>query len=401
MAKFAYVGLDPEGKTLKGIEEATSMAEVRLRLLERDMQIKELGEKRSLADLQITTARIKRDKLMHLSRQLASFIRAGIPILDAIAVLRDEANDRAVTRVMTEIGNDLREGLTLSDAVNKHPEDFPSWYRGILHSAELTGQLDTVLDQLALYLERDLEAKRKIKSATIYPAVVALMSCVTVVVLATYVLPKFVDFFASLDATLPLPTRMLLSMTGFLGTWWWALLAGAIALLGGATAWFRFPSGRRVRDSLLLKFPILGDTIRYALIERYSRLLSAMVGAGVALPEAMSIATESIRNVVFTEKLEGARAEMLVGGGLAAPMARTGLFPGVAAQMMRVGEETGTLDRQLEVTAGYYERELDYKIKKFTTIFEPAVIIIMGAIVGFVAIALVSAMYGIFRQTNV
>ncbi len=401
MTKFAYVGVDSGGRTLKGVEEAGSMIEARLRLMERDLQITALSQKRKFTEIEMTTSRVKREDLMHLSRQLASFIRAGIPILDAIAVLRDEADDRAVTRVMTQIGEDLREGLTLSEAVEKHPDDFPAYYRGILKSAELTGRLDSVLDQLSLYLERDLVAKRKIKSATVYPAIVAVMAMGTVAVLATYVLPKFVDFFSSLDAELPLPTRMLLAMTGFIGDWWWAL-AGATAFFGlSVFAALRFEGVRRVRDGLFLKLPMIGDTIRYALIERYTRLLAAMVNAGVALPEAMTVASDSIRNRIFREKLEGARTEMLTGGGLATPMAKTGLFPGVASQMMRVGEDTGTLDRQLDVAAAYYERELDYKIKKFTTIFEPAVIVVMGAVVGFVAIALVSAMYGIFRQANI
>jgi type IV pilus assembly protein PilC len=401
VSKFAYVGVDSAGKTLRGVEQATSMVEARLRLMERDLQITELAPKRGFTDIEITTAHIKREDLMHLSRQLASFIRAGIPILDAIAVLRDEADDRAVTRVMTQIGEDLREGLTLSEAVEKHPEDFPAYYRGILRSAELTGRLDSVLDQLSLYLERDLEARRKIKGATIYPAIVALMSLGTVAVLAVYVLPKFVEFFDSLDAKLPLPTRMLLGLTGFLGQWWWALAAGIGFFVLTLVVALRFHRVRRLRDGMFLRLPLLGDTIRYALIERYTRLLAAMVNAGVALPEAMAVASDSIRNRVFRERLDGARTEMLVGGGLAAPMARTGLFPGVASQMMRVGEDTGTLDRQLDVTAAYYERELDYKIKKFTTIFEPAVIVVMGVVVGFVAIALVSAMYGIFREAKI
>lgn len=401
MSKFAYVGVDSAGKTMRGVEEASSMVEARLRLMERDLQITELNQKRGFTDIEITTARVKREDLMHLSRQLASFIRAGIPILDAIAVLRDEADDRAVTRVMTQIGEDLREGLTLSEAVEKHPDDFPAYYRGILRSAELTGRLDSVLDQLSLYLERDLEARRKIKSATIYPAVVALMSCVTIAVLAVYVLPKFTDFFDSLDAELPLPTRMLLTTTAFLGQWWWALAGGVAFGVSSVVLALRFTRMRRLRDAMFLRLPVLGDTIRYALIERYTRLLAAMVNAGVALPEAMSVAADSIRNLVFREKLGAARAEMLTGGGLATPMARTGLFPGVASQMMRVGEDTGTLDRQLDVSAAYYERELDYKIKKFTTIFEPAVIVVMGVVVGFVAIALVSAMYGIFREAKI
>ncbi|MGQ0843282.1 MAG: type II secretion system F family protein [Sporichthyaceae bacterium] len=401
MSKFAYVGIDVEGNTMRGVQEATSLVDARLRLLEQDMKITELNQKRSFADIEITTPRIKRESLMHLSRQFASFIRAGIPILDAIEVLRDEADDRAVTRVMTEIDEDLRAGLTLSDAVDKHPKDFPAYYRGILRSAELTGRLDDVLDQLAHYLERDLEARRKIKSATIYPAIVALMSCATIGVLAVYVLPKFTDFFESLDAELPLPTRMLLGMTDFLFAYWWAL-AACLGLVGiGAALALRLPRGRRFKDRMLLGLPVLGDTIRYALVERYTRLLSAMVNAGVALPEAMNVAADSVRNAIFQDKLTVARSEMLAGGGLAGPMSRTGLFPGVAARMMRVGEDTGTLDRQLEVAAQYYERELDYKIKKFTTIFEPAVVVVMGLIVGFVAIALVSAMYGIFRTANI
>jgi type IV pilus assembly protein PilC len=401
VTKFAYVGVDSAGKTLKGVEEAGSMIEARLRLMERDLQINELSQKRKFTEIEMTTAHIKREHLMHLSRQLASFIRAGIPILDSIAVLRDEADDRAVTRVMTEIGDDLRAGLTLSEAVEKHPDDFPAYYRGILRSAELTGRLDSVLDQLSHYLERDLEARRKIKSATIYPAIIAVMSLGTIAVLAVYVLPKFVEFFDSLDAKLPLPTRMLLGATDFLGQWWWVLAAGfAFGALSIVVA-LRFHSVRHFRDGMFLRLPLLGDTIRYALIERYTRLLSAMVNAGVALPEAMTVASDSIRNRVFREKLDAARTEMLTGGGLAAPMARTGLFPGVASQMMRVGEDTGTLDRQLDVAASYYERELDYKIKKFTTIFEPAVIVVMGAVVGFVAIALVSAMYGIFREAKI
>jgi type IV pilus assembly protein PilC len=194
---------------------------------------------------------------------------------------------------------------------------------------------------------------------------------------------------------------MLLGTTGFLGDWWWAISAGFLFAALAVVVALRFDRVRRLRDGMFLGLPVLGDTIRYALIERYTRLLAAMVNAGVALPEAMTVASDSIRNRVFREKLDGARTEMLTGGGLAAPMARTGLFPGVASQMMRVGEDTGTLDRQLGVAASYYERELDYKIKKFTTIFEPAVIVLMGIVVGFVAIALVSAMYGIFREAKI
>jgi type IV pilus assembly protein PilC len=338
---------------------------------------------------------------MHLTRQLGAFVRAGLPLIDAVRTLGEEARNSSVRRMMAEVEDGLRSGERLSDCFDRHPKIFPEFYRGILRSAELTGQLDTVLEQLARYLERDLEARRKITSATIYPAVIAFMSVVTVSVLAGFVLPRFKVFFASLHATLPLPTRMLLAVTDFLTSWWWALLAGIGTIALAIFLVLQTEAGRYARDRVLLKVPVLGNTIRYALVERFCRILSSMVSAGVSLPEALRVATESLRNRVFMRALAGVAEAMLNGDGIAAPLAATGLFPGTAARMLRVGEDTGTLDSQLETTAHYYEGELDYRLKKLTALFEPMVIVVMGLVVGFVAVALVSAMYGIFNQVKV
>jgi type IV pilus assembly protein PilC len=318
-----------------------------------------------------------------------------------VHTLGDEAGNPALRRVMRDVEVGLRRGEKLSDCLDRHSRIFPEFYRGILRSAELTGQLDTVLEQLAKYLERDLEARRKIKAALIYPLMITIMSLITVVVLASFVLPRFKAFFASLHATLPLPTRMLLAVTDFVTQWWWALSTGllAVGLLSYAAVQTR--AGRYARDRLLLRVPVVGTTIQYALVERFCRVLSSMVGAGVPLPEALRVATDSLRNLVFMRSLAGVGEAMLEGRGLARPLAATGLFPGTAARMMRVGEETGTLDAQLEVTAHYYEGELDYKLKRLTALFEPAVIMVMGLVVGFVAVALVSAMYGIFSQVTI
>jgi type IV pilus assembly protein PilC len=303
--------------------------------------------------------------------------------------------------MMNEIEDGLRAGERFSDCLDLFPKVFPPFYRSIVRSAELTGELDTVLARLSGYIERDLEARRKLKSAIIYPTVVAGMSSVTVLVLAVYVLPKFKEFFASLDAKLPLPTRMLLGLTDFLGSWWWAIAGGVatVALLFFAVT--RTRGGKYARDAVLLKVPVLGDTIQYALVERFCRVLGSMVSAGVTLTESLAVTTEAVRNRVYVKRLGEVNEQILEGQGVAGPLARTGLFPGTATQMLRVGEDTGSLDAQLEVTAEYFETELDYKIAKLTALFEPIVIIVMGVIVGFVAIALVSAMYGIFRQVNV
>ncbi|GAA4807679.1 type II secretion system F family protein [Nocardioides caeni] len=401
MPKFAYVGVDLDGQKVKGTHKASSRGDAEVALYDREIRDLRVTEKKSILQYEITGPRIKREQVMHLSRQIAAFLRAGLPILDAVHSLGAESENSSVRRMMNDIEDGLRTGERFSDTLERYPKVFPEFYRGIVRSAELTGELDTVLARLARYIERDLEARRKVKSAMIYPIAVAAMSVVTVLVLALYVLPKFESFFADLDAELPLPTRMLLATTDFIGAWWWAM-AGAAALL---TLVFllsqRFERGKYAFHLLLLKTPVLGETIQYMLVERFCRVMASMVSAGVNLQEAIRVATDSLRNRVFMRRLNGVTEQMLEGQGIAGPLARTNLFPGTATSMLRVGEDTGSMDVQLEVTAEYYEDELDYKIAKLTALFEPLVIIVMGGIVGFVAVALVSAMYGIFNQVDI
>ena len=257
-----------------------------------------------------------------------------------------------------------------------------------MESAELTGRLDTVLVQLSDYIDRDLEARRKITSALTYPGVIMVMSVVVVGVLVGFVLPRFQKFFTDLDAKLPLPTRVLLSASNFLTRWWFVFAGVGLLLVILIGASLRTPRGRAVFDKLLLRTPALGDLMRHVILERFCRILSSMMEAGVPLPEAMRVTTEA------------AREAMMRGEGLATPLAETGLVPASARQMIRVGENTGTLDQQLSTAATFFERELDYKIKRFTSLFEPAILIGVGLVVGFVAVALVSAMYGIFNQVK-
>jgi type IV pilus assembly protein PilC len=398
---YSYSATLPTGQPARGTEKAASREAAELALYERDLRDIRVEEKKSLLQMELTAPRVKRDELMHLSRQLGAFIRAGLPLIDAVHTIGTESSNSSVRRMMAEVERSLRDGDRLSTCLDRHPRIFPAFYRGILRSAELTGQLDTVLDQLANYLERDIEARRKIKSAMIYPAVIAGMSVFTVAILAGFVLPRFKVFFAGLHAKLPLPTRMLLAVTDFLTQYWWAILGVLAALTLIIAVALRTEGGRYARDRFVLAMPVLGSTIQYALVERFSRILSSMVSAGVNLPEALRVASESLRNLVFIRALSQVTESMLEGDGLAKPLARTGLFPSTASLMMQVGEDTGTLDTQLEATAKYYEGELDYKIKKLTALFEPAIILVMGGLVGFVAIALVSAMYGIFNQVKV
>lgn len=400
MPKFKYSGVALDGTSVSGIEEAATAMQARVALSRRDVDVASLEEKRGLLQFELTAAKVKRKDLMHFSRQLAVFIRAGIPIIEGLETIAEDQGSKTFQRVLTEMAEALRAGSTFTEAAEMHPNAFPNFYLGILRSAELTGNLDVVLDQLSEYIERDVEARQKVVGALIYPAMVSLVSIVTVIIMVAYVLPKFEKFFESLDANLPLPTRIMISGADLLVSWWWAIVGGIALIVALTVLALRTEIGKYRRDQFLLKIPALGELLRHAIIERFCRILSSMVGAGVPLPEALHVTAGATNNRVYRYRLDDVREQMMRGEGLAAPLAASGLFPAAARQMFRVGEETGTLDAQLGTAAAYFDRELDYKIKRFTGLFEPLVIVGVGVVVGFIAISLVSAMYGIFRQVQ-
>lgn len=401
MPKYSYTALADDGSLIKGVEEADTPAEVGLALRDRDLLLTHVKERKGVLQFEITRKRVPRRELMHFSRQLSVFLRAGVPVVDAISVIAEENTNKLFKKGLDDMAEGLKSGDSFSGAATMHPEIFPDFYLGILRSAELTGRLDAVLDQLAEYIDRDLEARRKVISALMYPAIVAVMSVVTVIVLTSWVLPKFEVFFKSLHAKLPLATRLLLHIAHFLSSWGLVIIGLVIAAAIGIALSLRTERGKLVRDTVLMRVPVLGELIRTAVLERFCRIFSAMVRSGVPMPEAMKVTAEGTSNRVYRGGLFDVRDRMLRGEGLAAPINATGIFPPAARQMIRVGEDTGTLDEQLETAAEYFDRELDYKLKRFTNLFEPAVIMFMGVVVGFVAIALVSAMYGIFRQVRV
>jgi type IV pilus assembly protein PilC len=400
MSKFRFSALNSSGVKVSGVEMAMSSGAAHLALVQRGFQPLEVSEKKKLGSIEITKKKVPRKEVMHFSRQMGVFMKAGIPIMEALEVIELETTEKLMKKVLLQMIEDLRAGDTFAAAAAAHPEAFPNFYVGILESAELTGNLDTVLDQLADYIERDVEARSTLTSALIYPVVVLFMSIGVVIVLATFVMPRFVVFFKSLKAKLPLPTRMLLSASSAFSTYWYVILAFVIIVATTIIVLRRSPKGRALLDGIILKLPVLGLLVQAAVLERVCRVLSSMIKAGVDLPQAMSVTADASNNAVFKNGLGKIREQMMEGQGLAAPLAETGIFPGAAKQMFRVGEETGTLDVQLETAAAYYHRELEVRVKHFTSLFEPAVIIFMGVVVGFVAVALISAMYGIYSQVK-
>ena len=395
MPKFAYSAIDPNGTEIDGVTKADTIGAARHALVEQQLFPIKIQERRSMLDFELTAEKVKKKELMHFTRQLAVFVKAGIPITDALVVIGDETNDVALRRAITDMIEELRNGGLFSQAAAKFPNVFPKYYVGILSSAELTGRLDESLESLTDYIERELDTRSKVMSALSYPVVVMALASVTVLILAGYVLPQFEPLFDELGADLPLATRMMLFFSRFFTDLWWITAAFFLVIISFVAFLFKHPTGRLLKDRLVLKVPVINGIVEYAILERFCSILSTMLQAGVSMPSALQTTTDATANSVFQEQLDQARIQMLEGGGFSGPLIETGLFPGAARQMFKVGEETGTLDEQLEVAALYFNRELESRIKRFTTLFEPAMILFVGLIVGFVAIALVSAMYGV------
>ncbi|MFN2606536.1 MAG: type II secretion system F family protein [Acidimicrobiales bacterium] len=401
MPKFKYLATSVTGEQVRGVVEGMTIHTVTTRLFDSGLDVQKVKERKNPLKFEITKRKVKPENVMHFSRQLAAFLRAGVPIVEAVEIVQEETNDKVLRGVLADVADGLRRGETFSASLDAHSDAFPPFFVSVLRSVELTGLLDNVLDQLSKYIERDLEARRKIKAALTYPAMIMSLSLVVVVILAGFVLPRFKGFFLSFHAKLPLPTRMLLGFTDFVTAFWWALAIGLVVGVTGVLVLFRSDFGKRLGDRIMLKAPAVGTVVKYAVIERFCRILSSMVTAGVSLPDALQLASDGTNNSVYQRGLATVREAVLQGEGISQPIARTKLFPSAITQMVRVGEATGTLDDQLESSARFYEQELEYKLKNLTGLFEPVAIVMVGLIVGFVAIALVSAMYGIFRQVKV
>lgn len=344
---------------------------------------------------------VKLEELMNFSRQTSAFLRAGVPILDSLAVVGEENASKKMQEVLTETQVRLRAGWSFGDAIALYPKVFPGYYVAVVRAAELTGRLDDALDQLSEYIERDVTARKEIKSQLTYPIIVMILAVVAVAIMSIFILPKFEDFYTGLDANLPLPTRMLMSFTSFMTTWGWLIALVAVVAALTLALIYGGARGKPRRDALLLRLPAIGPIMNLVCVERFCSVLAALVHSGVPLPDAVQVAADSTNNDVFQTKLASVREAMMRGDGLARPIQAAGLFPPAARQMIRVGESTGSLDIQLESAAVFYQRELRYKLKRLTDMFEPAIIIVVGGMVAFVAIAQIAAMYSVYSQVKV
>ena len=332
------------------------------------------------------------------SNQLANLVESGVPLLSGLELMAEEVSSKPLQKVLQQVLDDIRQGSSISGALAKHELVFPPIYQSMIQVGERTGNLGGVLRQLSIHLEKESTIKSKIKGAMAYPGLVLGLAFGVIILLLNFTLPPLLALYTEFDALLPWPTRFLMAVTdGFLQNRLYLLL-GFLIIAAGGFFYFRSSGGKKKLAHMALKTPVLGQINTYGNSARFSRTLSTLINAGLQLTESMELTGETIQNIVLNQEIEILRQEALQGRGIAVPLSQSAYFPKMLAQVVRVGEETGSLDTQLITLAIYYEEEVERALKNLTSLLEPAMMIFVGAIVGFVAISVILPMYSLLSQ---
>lgn len=377
--------------------EADSESLVLAKLRDQALHCTEIKMSKSKTPKTIGKKKLKPKTLVVFSRQFATMIDSGIPILRCLDILANQQKDLFMKAATEAVLADVKSGMALNEAMVKHPDIFNKLYINMIRAAEVGGILDQILDRLAGFLEYEAEIKGKIKAAMMYPVLVLIFSFVMLFALFSFVLPKFKEIFTGMDVELPPVTAALFAMGDFMNKFWWIIL---LAMGGGWFAlkqWAKTPHGRYKLDYFKLKFPIVGELALKMSIARFTRTFGTLINSGVPMLRSLEIVGETLNNQVLMTAIEQTRVAIREGNKLSDPLAKSNLFPTMVTTMIDVGEESGRLSEMLVKIGDFYDQEVEQTVKGLTSMIEPMLIIFMGGIVGFIAI---SVMTPIFKLVN-
>ena len=402
--EFQYIAYTSEKKLVKGRLSATDEVAATSLLNYGGYQLvslKTITPFLNMGSVAARFSRVKSREIVMFSRQLALLLESGTDIVTALELLQSQSTNRGFKTIIGQIASDIRGGTSLSTALSKHPRAFPEIYHRTIAAGEQGGNMEVVLRQMADYLERSLLTEKKIKSALAYPVIMAVVAVVVVAILVAFVMPTFVDLYGAFDVELPAATRILLDVSG------WLLQYGLFIILAGVAAiivgyfYKRTPAGGYQWDKLMLSLPVIGRINVLSELGRCCRTMALLFKVGLPLPEIMSLVIHGSNNKVVVEALTEVQQELIRGQGLSKPMGKNKLFLPLMVQMVGVGEETGNLDNTLTTVAQSYEVEADDRTSAAVGLIQPAMIIVIAVVIGFIAVSLVSAMYSIYGQLNV
>lgn len=390
MAKFSWEGTTRAGEKRRGVMEAETRGAVEERLRGDNISIQSIKREGGLGDItiQIGTGVSAKD-LQIFTRQLATMIDAGLPLVQCLDILANQSENKSFKKILSSVKNSVEQGATFSDALRKHPKVFDELFVNLVQAGEVGGILDTILNRLAVYIEKAVKLKGQLKSAMYYPAGILVVAVAVIAIMLIKVIPTFEGLYHDMgNAQLPAPTRVVIGIShSFLNRWY--IFAGTIAALAiGIPAIRRTDGGREATDRLLLKMPIIGPVLRKIVVARFTRTLGTLLAAGVPILDALDICARTSGNRVVQAAILRAKEKISEGHDMAGPLAESRVFPTMVVQMIGVGEQTGAMDQMLQKIADFYEEEVDAAVAGLTSLIEPVMMAFLGVVVGGLIIAM-------------
>jgi type IV pilus assembly protein PilC len=396
MAAFTYDAINAQGLELRGEIHAADVASAQEQLRMRGLLAQNLVEHRAKGEGGARTAfkKVKPKSLQVFSRQLATMIEAGVSVVAALVTLEEQTDDKYLREVIGEIRSDVEAGMVLSKAFARHPKVFNRLYVSMIEAGESSGTLDEVLDRAATQIEKETKIKRRIKGAMVYPAVVITFAFLVLTFMLLFIIPVFVSVFDQLNGDLPKPTQIVMAMSNALRHWWFVIFPAIGATAFALRRLKQTERGRQVWDRFKLRIPMkIGDVVKKVALARMSRTLSTLVAAGVDIIKALEITGATAGNWVVEQSIERVRERVHEGASIGDPLVDDPVFPPMVGQMVKIGEETGELEKMLGKVADFYEDEVDTSIQSLTSIIEPVLMIFVGFMVGAIVIAMYMPMF--------
>jgi type IV pilus assembly protein PilC len=391
MPLFEYTARNSaNGQIQKGQVDVKSREEVSAYLRKNRMMlvsVREAPKKMTLGGA-LGKARVKIRDIVIFTRQFATMINAGLPLVQSLTILAEQTENKSLKEVTKAVVHDVEAGNTLADAFAKHPTAFSSLYVNMVAAGEAGGILDTILIRLATFLEKSDALIRKVKGAMIYPAVIFSVAIIAIAVLLIFVIPTFQSMFASVNMELPLPTRFVIGLSNLLIGFWWAFIAGIAGTVYTIKKYYATTSGQRRIDGILLRAPVLGDILRKSAVSRFTRTLGTLISSGVSILDGLEITAKTAGNMVVHDAVMESRQSIAGGETISAPLAKSQVFPPMVISMIAVGEQTGGLDEMLTKIADFYDEEVDVAVSSLLSLMEPVMIVVLGVIVGGMVVAM-------------
>ena len=389
--QFAYKAKEPSGKAAEGIVEAPDQKAAIARLRAKKLSVTEIRP--AVIKKKFFKPKVKNEDIVIFSRQLSTLVTAGVPIVQGLTILEEQAENPAFKTVLGSLRTDIEAGLSIADAMRKHPDAFNELYVSMIKAGEVGGILDTILERLSAYLESNAALMGKVKSALVYPTVVFGVAFLITIGLIVFVIPIFKDIFSSFNAQLPFLTRMLINMSDFFRKKSIILIPIIAGSVWGFKKWMKTPAGIVKLDTIALKLPLFGILLKKVAIAKFTRTLGTLIKSGVPILQGLETVAKTAGNVTIEKAIMESYNSIKEGGRISDPLKKSGIFPPMVIQMISVGEETGGLDNMLNKIADFYDIEVDTAVKGLTSMIEPLIMVVLGLVIGTIVIAMFMPMF--------